>query len=253
MNLRRIVLLCLFSGIACAEEYQARAVIKAENRAVIASELASRVLTLPVAPGQTFKQGDILVGLDCALFKAQQNKIAAESKAADLTLENARQLNQLRSISTLDVAIAEAERDKAQASLAMAELNVARCTLKAPYDGRVVVRSVNRFESVRQHQPLIEIIDDQHLKAEMVAPAAWVRWLKNGLPVRLHPDNASGVVQASLSGITPAIDPASQTVVLHITIPSPAGLLPGMSATAEIVRISTTKPPVDTENTHFAP
>ncbi|OXY80757.1 efflux RND transporter periplasmic adaptor subunit [Oceanimonas doudoroffii] len=214
------------------EEYKARAVIKALDRAVLSGELAARVTQLPKRPGDSFRQGELLLGLDCSLYQAQADKVAAESKAARFKLDNAKQLNELRSIGSLDVALAQSEYAQAQAELRIARLNTERCQIKAPYDGRVVAVLVNRHENIRQQQEVLEIVADQRLEAEVVVPATWLGWLKPELPLTLRIDETGASVEAAVVAISPAIDPVSQTLQLRARLTQPSGLMPGMSASA---------------------
>jgi membrane fusion protein, multidrug efflux system len=215
------------------EPRQARAVLKAMDRAVLSAELAAKVVKLPLRTGERFKKGDLLVGLDCDLYRAQAQKVAAEHKAAGLKLENVRQLDSLGSIGALDVSLAQATRAQTAAELRIARLNTARCQIRAPYDGRVVTLLVNRFENVRQQQELIEIVNDSRLEAEVVVPSSWLAWLKTGQPISLQMDDTGTRIPAAVANFSPAIDTVSQTLVVRAQLHGDGSLVPGMSATAE--------------------
>jgi membrane fusion protein, multidrug efflux system len=230
----------LFSASSIqAEEYKARAVINAWDRAVLSGELAARITSLPKRPGESFKRGELLVGLDCALYEAQASKVAAEHTAAKVKLDNARQLNELRSIGSLDVALAQSEYAQTQAELNIARINTRRCQIKAPYDGKVVTVLVNQHENIRQQQELIEIVADQRLEAEVVVPATWLSWLRPSAPLMLQIDETGAKVEATIAAISPAIDPVSQTLLLRAELTPSAALMPGMSATAYFTTDST--------------
>lgn len=232
-----LMLLGALSAAAPAlAELEARAVLKAADRAVLSGELAARVKAIPFRAGDAFNKGDVLVALDCDLYQAQQEKVAAEHKAAGVKLENARQLNELRSIGSLDVALAQSEFAQTQAELRIARLNTARCTIKAPWNGQVVRVLVNEHENIRQQQELIEVVGNSRLEAEVVVSSSWLSWLKPGQPLRLTIDETGAVAEASVVGITPAIDAVSQTVLLRAALSEDAGLIPGMSATAVFPR-----------------
>lgn len=211
---------------------EARAVIKALDRALLSSELAGRITRLPHRAGDAFKKGDLLVAIDCELYQAQSAKVAAEHKGARSKLENAQQLNELRSIGALEVTTAESEFAQTQAALRIAQLNAGRCNIHAPWPGRVVALHVNPHENVKQQQELIEIINDRQFEAEVVVPAIWMRWVKPGTPLELRVEETGTTANAKVTAITPAIDPVSQTVVLRATLANGAQLIPGMSATA---------------------
>ena len=229
-----LVLAAALSGGASASDYQARALIKAVDQAVLSAELSAKVIRLPLKAGDGFKTGDLLIGLECSLYEAEALKVAAEQKAAVSKLENVEKLNRLRSIGAIEVALAKSHLDQVEASLRIAQLNAERCYIKAPYDGKVISHEINRFETVTPQQELIQIVNNQQLKAESIAPADWLDWLKIDMPVKLHVDRSSIVAEGYLSAISPAIDPVSQTVVLHIKLPLNPDLVPGMSATAAL-------------------
>lgn len=222
----------LWAPTTAYAEYVAQAVIKALDRAVLSGELAARVDRLPLRPGDAFAAGDPLVVLDCALYQAQADKVSAEVRAAKIKHDNARELKVLNSIGELDVALAQSEYSQSLAELRIARLNTERCTIKAPWDGRVVSVQVNAHENIRQQQELIEIVDDRKLEAEIVVPAAWLNWLALGQPIRLQVDDRAEPADAEISAIIPAIDAVSQTVLLRATLAQNTQLIPGMSATA---------------------
>lgn len=225
--------LALLASAASAQaEYQARAVIKSLDRAVLSGELAARVQRIPYLPGEAFERGAVLVDLDCSLYDAQAEKVAAEVQAARIKSENARELDALNSIGGLDVALAQSEYAQALAELKIARLNTDRCVIKAPWRGRVVGLRVNAHENIRQQQELIEVVGDQNLEVEVVVPAAWLNWLTVGQPISLLVDNLAEPESAEVRAIIPAIDAVSQTVLLRAKLPQNTQLIPGMSTTA---------------------
>ncbi|KGK43276.1 acriflavin resistance protein AcrA [Nitrincola sp. A-D6] len=220
------------SAFASEHTHEAMAVIKAVDRAVISGELAAKVIQLPLRPGDRFVKGDLLVELDCELYEAQKAKVSAETRAARIKHENARELSTLNSIGELDVVLAQSEYAQALAELRIADLNTARCEIRAPWDGRVVSLMTNAHENIRQQQELIEVVGDHQLEAEVVVPAAWLTWLEPGLPMRLRVDELSVSADAEITAISPTIDTVSQTIMLRATLNNNSNLIPGMSATA---------------------
>ncbi|NLQ17933.1 efflux RND transporter periplasmic adaptor subunit [Marinomonas sp. M1K-6] len=223
----------LFAGQLMAETHNARGLLVATHQATLSSELAARVIALPKKMGESFQQGDTLVALDCRLFEAQHEKVGAEVKVAQIRLENSKQLNQLRSIGTLEVAIAESELQKIAAEQRIAQLNVERCDIKAPFDGAVEQLDIHRFEVVQQQQALMKIVGRTQLEADIIVPAEWMAWLKVGKKLQLQAEETQHTLQALVSHISPSVDPTSQTVQIRATIKNvPASILPGMSVLA---------------------
>lgn len=224
------VLVCLAATPLKAADMSARGLVKAQARAVLASELGAVVTQTPKRVGDSFKKGDTLVSFDCRLFKSQKDKVSAEAKAAKARWANAQDLEKMRSIGKLEVTIAKAEYDKARAEVKIADLNVKRCTVAAPYDGTVVNLLVNRFESIDIRRSLIEIVSASHLEVDIIAPAAWLSKIAKGELKTMHIDELDAAAQIEILGISGAIDPVSQTVLIRAKVLDQLpGLLPGMS------------------------
>lgn len=217
-----------------AAELKARGMLVAVNKATLSSELAAQVVAVPKKMGESFKKGDVLLKLDCRLFAAQLQKVKAESKVAELKLQNTLQLSKLNSIGTLEVAIAEAELQKAQAESAMATLNVDRCDIKAPFHGVVEQVNVQAHEVVQQQQALLKIVSIHRLEAEIIVPADWMRWLELNKPIVLQVEESQQSLNAVVSYIGPSVDPTSQTLQIRARMKEvPAKVLPGMSVVAD--------------------
>lgn len=217
-----------------AGSVSARGLLVATHKATLSSELAGKVIRLPKKMGESFNAGEILLALDCRLFEAQAEKVAAEAQVAQIRLDNTKQLNQLRSIGTLEVAIAEAELAKAQAEHQIAKLNVERCEIKAPFAGFVEQLDIQNYEVVQQQRPLLTIVDKRQLQADIIVPAEWMVWLQTGKAVTLKVEETGQTLQGTLTHIGPSIDPTSQTLQLKAAVKSvPDKVLPGMSVVAQ--------------------
>ncbi|MDX1353324.1 MAG: HlyD family efflux transporter periplasmic adaptor subunit [Thiomicrorhabdus sp.] len=222
---------CLFPSVLFAQSMEARAVVKAVDRAVLSGELVSTVVSVPKKMGDSFRKGQILVRLDCRVYEAQLSKVQSEVKLADLKLKNAKKLNELRSIGALEVALSEAELEKARAEMQIARINAQRCYIKAPYDGKVVKVLVNEQERAGQ-EPLIEVIGTKRLQAEIIIPGKWVKNIKLNQKVNLSIDETGETVEAKVTGLNPTIDGVSQTLEVRAELLQTKGIVAGMSATA---------------------
>lgn len=220
-----------------AADLKARGVVVARHRAVLAGEIAARVLSLPHREGESFATGETLVAFDCRMFEAQREKVRAEYQIAQKKLENSQKLFSTRAIGTLELSLAEAETAAAAAEVSMAELNVQRCTISAPYDGRVVRVMANEHDSTRQQQEILEIVALNSLEMEIIIPGTWLTWLRPGTPLTVQVDETGASVPATLKTLGAAVDAISQTVKVRATLDGRDGrLLPGMSGSVRFIR-----------------
>lgn len=226
-----ILLSPLFAvSVQAADIASARGILVAGHKATLSSELAAKVVKVPKKMGEAFNAGDTLLALDCRLFEAQAEKVAAEEQVAKIRLDNTKQLNQLRSIGTLEVAIAEAELAKVAAERRITQLNVERCEIKAPFAGYVEQLDIQNHEIVKQQQPLLTIVGKHSLQADIIVPSDWMTWLELGVEILLRVEETGQDLQGSLTHIGPSVDPTSQTIQLKADVKNaPGKVLPGMS------------------------
>ncbi|UVL59528.1 efflux RND transporter periplasmic adaptor subunit [Pseudomonas sp. B21-032] len=212
---------------------EVRGVLRARSQAVLASELAGRVVDMPFAEGQSFSKGDVLVRFDCSAYQAQQNAAGAAVRAAREELRNKQQLAALNSVGRFEVTLAEARQAQAQAEAQVYQVQVQRCQVKAPFDGQVVARKVQAHESVASGAPLLEIVDNRSLEVHLLVPSRWLGKLKPEQTFSFVPDETGAPLQAVVKRLGARIDEGSQTLLLIGTLPADSrGLLAGMSGTA---------------------
>lgn len=211
-----------------------RGVIQAEQNVVISSEIAARIAQINLRPGDRFNEGQLLVGFDCGLYQAELASARAELGAAQKVLQNKRELLRLDAAGAIDVELAAAEAEKARAEVRVKSVWVRRCTIKAPFSGRVVERAVNRFQSVTPDTPLLQIVDDRALEIEALVPSNWVEHLKKGSSFKFRVDETGRVYTVTLERVGAVVDPVSQTIKIYGRLKNvDEQSLPGMSGTLE--------------------
>ena len=140
----------------------------------------------------------------------------------------------MRSIGKLQYQLSVSALKKAKAELDIATLNVKRCKIIAPYDGKVMDVYTSIFTSIEQRQPLMDIVGDGLLEAEIVVPSNWLRWLKKGHPVKITIDETGETLDAKVISLGAAVDAVSQTIELKAQFNEKyETLIPGMSGIVE--------------------
>ena len=227
---KTVVLIVLMLSYANAEVRESRALVVASQEAILSSELAARIENIAVKEMQRFKKGDLLIQFDCSLYEAQKDVVSANANSALIKLKSDEQMLQMRSIGKYELELSISEYEKAKSELRIAELNVERCQIKAPFDGAVEEVVVNTFETIQPQVELMKIIQTEVLELERVVSSEWISWLKIGHPIKVYIDEIQKEFNATISGIGANVDAVSQTIQLKgtITDTSPA-LLPGMS------------------------
>lgn len=203
------------------------------NEVVISSELSAKIASLPLREGDAFRGGQTLVGFDCTLFQAQLAKAQATREATRQSLGVSQRLAELNSIGTLEVQQAEARAKEAAAEVAYMQATVGKCSIAAPFSGRIAKRLVANYQYVTPGTPLLGLIESGELELQLIVPSRWLVWLKPGSKFTVQVDELGKSVSAHVTRIGARIDPVSQSVGLTgVADGGGANLLPGMSGWA---------------------
>ena len=222
------------TALTAEDAKEARALVSATEKVSISSELSARVENINYLLGDAFKKGDILISFDCELYKAQKEVIQSNYDSAKIQLENDKELLDMRSIGKLQYQLSVSALNKAKAELDIATLNVKRCKIIAPYDGKVMDVYTSIFTSIEQRQPLMDIVGDGLLEAEIVVPRNWLRWLKKDHPVKITIDETGETLDAKVISLGATVDAVSQTIELKAQFNEKyETLIPGMSGIVE--------------------
>lgn len=221
------------SAVEASKDGRIRVQFVAFQQSVLSSELSAKIASMPFREGDTFRAGQTLVSFDCGLFRAQLNKAEASAEAARQTLKVDQRLAQLNSIGALDVDLAAAKVKETEAEVGAMRATVSKCTLAAPFAGRVAKLDAQAYEFVAPGKPLLEILDTRRLELQMIVPSKWLVWLKAGGHFSVKVDELDREYTARIVRVGARIDPVSQSISLAGEVEgSHPELLPGMSGSA---------------------
>jgi len=218
---------------AAADGSNVRGIVRAMDKALIASELIARVDKIPFRDGQSFNKGDVIIAFDCARYNAELRSASAETRAARHTLNANLKLQKHKAIGSSEVEISRAKFDQAESHMQALKVRTRQCKIRAPYNGRVVKNLINEHEMPKANEPLIEIVGDTDLEIDLLVPSNWLVWLKPGTKFEFFVDEVQHSFHASVVRLGAVVDPISQTARLSgVFLEDRAAVLPGMSGTA---------------------
>lgn len=224
-------------------EREIRAQVTARTTTVLASGMAGRILDVAVQDGETFRKGEALVRFDCAVQESQLARAGASLDKARRLLEVNEKLRQLGSISVKEISVGQAEVAEATAEVGVMKALVSRCTVAAPFSGRVAGVAVRRYQFIGEGQPMLDILDDKELELEAIVPSRWLSWLKVGTRFQVVVDENGRTYEGEVRRLSGRVDPVSQSIKLYAGIRNPDDrLLAGMSGRAIITPPPDAKP-----------
>lgn len=217
------------------ERQEIRAQLMPRRYTTVAAEIGAKVNRLPVPEGGTFRAGQLLVGFDCSLQQAQMQKARAELQGAEQTLKTNQRLAELNSVGKLDLDMAQAATLKARADVVANQAVLGKCTIAAPFSGRVAEQKVREQQYVQPGQALLDILDDSVLELEFLVPSRWLSWLRVGGAFQVQIDETRKSYPAKFIRIGARVDPVSQSVKVAAAIDGQfKELIAGMSGRVQI-------------------
>ncbi|SEH32850.1 efflux RND transporter periplasmic adaptor subunit [Magnetospirillum fulvum] len=204
------MLLCLAATSAMAQEIRAQ--LSPRDFTTLAAEIGAKVERITAREGEHFTKGQMLISFDCSVNRAQLDEARASLSAADKTVSVNQRLLELQTVGKLETELSVAESQKARAKVAAMSAMVSKCSVAAPFDGRVVEQKVRQQQFVQPGQALLDILDDSVLELDFVVPSKWLIWLKPGHQFQVAIDETGKSYPVKLMRVGARIDPVSQSV-----------------------------------------
>lgn len=257
-RLALILALTLLAAPICAAETRSavEAIAAPRHDLRLGFTVAGRVAETLVQPGDRVTQGQALVRLDDRETQAQIDLYAlrAESELDELAAEAEWRLAQneearVRDAFSKDAAgafeveraalqtqrketelsIARQRRAEAQAMLRQARARHSEYTLLAPMAGVVEQVLVSPGEMVEASRPVLRLVVSDPLRIEAPVPTRDTMALRVGGPawIVLSLPDQQAAVKGEIVHIAQVADAASDTRVVRIEVPNPAGLPAG--------------------------
>ncbi|WP_250645593.1 efflux RND transporter periplasmic adaptor subunit [Salidesulfovibrio onnuriiensis] len=208
----------------------------------VAAEVAGKVVSLEVDHGQKVSQGDPLVVLSSDLLdktianaRSLMEQAKADYELAHLDDERMTKLFKTRSVSEgefdktrLGAAASERKYHALRATLDRLQLERAKKTIRAPYDGVVLERKVHRGEWVSQGATVITMAGSGEVDVEVNVPAGPAQVVKPGLKVEVRV--GAEVMNGEVYAVIPKGDVSTRTFPVKIRVLDPVNLAEGMEA-----------------------
>jgi len=208
----------------------------------VASELDGLVDTVKFEEGQRVKKGQILVELGSDLLRkrleatsASYQQVLADLEVARIDLQRSEKLYQKRSISAQSydenrfrVKGLEKHAASLRADVERIEIELDKKIIRAPFDGVVINRRVDRGEWISEGETVAVVAKNDVVDIVVQIPEKYVRFVEVGMPVPVAVDTQT--MQGSVIALVPRGDIATRTFPVKIRTQNTSSLIEGMSA-----------------------
>lgn len=232
------------------DRIEATGELLAPERAEIAAEVPGRVTEILVAEGSRVEAGTVVLEIDPERRELEVASVGAQLAEAKAALaEMQRDAERIRTLhgrnvasdSRLDqaetqLALTRSRQEAAEAALGVAQRALRDASVTAPFAGFVAQRRVSRGEYVNAGQPLFELVALDPIEVELHLPEVDAGRVRLDQPLALTVAPWPGeVFHATLTYVSPTIDPRSRTLRVKAQLANPDGRLrPGLFARADL-------------------
>lgn len=224
-------------------------ILAAHEEATVAAQVAGQIETNHVDLGDRVTAGHELASIDTTSYEARARQsaallakanAAAASAARNLKRIQDLQKDKIASTSDLDDAVAEAGKTAAdvkaaEATDAIARLDLERSHVRSPFPGAIAERLVNAGDYVAVGAPMFKVAKTDPLRLRLEVPERESMATRVGQTVRLTAEGDTNIYRGKISRIAPAIRETDRMLQVEADVPNPGALRAGLFANAEIV------------------
>ncbi len=253
LSLLLLFILFMSSNTIHAMEYQMKVVLFPINTAMISAGVDSVLMTHYFKEGETFDRGNLLVKFDDRRYKQaviiEKQNLAEETKQfqyAKKEMQRIQKLHQSKMAGNHELEQAKLKREvaairqlRSEAKLKLAQYRLDKCSIKAPFSGRLTTKDAKEHEFVRAGQPIISIIDDHQLLAVMHVPSQYRPQIALDMKITVRIDETATEYHGSVYSIGAVIEPGSRTFEVKVLIENQDLVLSGGMSGLVISEIGT--------------
>jgi RND family efflux transporter MFP subunit len=223
--------------------------LSAHEEATVAAQVAGQIEANRVDLGDRVAAGQELALIDTTSYEALTRqsaamfaKATAAAASATQSLKRVQDLqkDKIASISDLDQAVAEAGKTAAdvkaaEASDVIAQLNLDRSRVHAPFAGAVAQRIVSVGDYVAIGTPIVKLVKTDPLRLRLEVPERESVAVRVGQNVRVTVEGDTNIYTGSLARVAPAIREADRMLPVEADVANQGALRVGLFAHAQII------------------
>lgn len=206
--------------------------LRSDESVTVTAEVSGRIVTIGFQEGQPVRKGQLLFALDDAVDRAGVAQARAARALAQRNQERGLELFERKLISQQELDTLRATLDSASAELALAEAQLAKMRISAPFDAVAGLRAVSPGDYVSPGQALVNLESLGDLKIDFRVPELALSQLAVGQALDIRIDAyPQQLFRGEVYAIEPRVTDTTRSIGLRARLPNPEGQLrSGLSA-----------------------
>ena len=218
-----------------SELYATTATLRAEKLATVTARTEGVVRRLLVEEGDSVREGQTLAELENEEQTITFEREGATAENLQREFERAANLHEQGLISEEEFETARRTAKESKHSAELAELQLARTTIRAPFSGRVLTRHIDIGASISNGAAVFDLADLDPLYADIGVPERHVGRLSVGQQVRLRAEAFDLTATARIERVAPRVDTETGTVKVTLAVSGHPALRPGTFVRVDVV------------------
>jgi membrane fusion protein (multidrug efflux system) len=161
-------------------------------------EVSGRVVAMNIKEGSYVKKGTVLVKLFDGDLQAQLKKLQVQLSIAEKTVQRLGELLKIQGISQQEYDLSTLEANNIRADIDIIRTDIARTALRAPFNGRIGLKSISLGAYVTPQTIVATIQQVDELKLEFTVPEQYSSKIKVGQVVSFNVQGSQRKILANI-------------------------------------------------------
>jgi len=192
----------------------------------IQAEMAGHVKAVYFKDGQEVKDGQSLLKIDDANLKAAYEKADAKHTISKNTASRKKRQFDAGAISAQEWETTQADLQIAAAEALDASANLAKASVRAPFDGKLGISKINVGKRLSVGEPIVNIVQKFPLKVDFSVADKYAPIMQTGMNVEINKGGKN--YMAAIEAMESSLDGSTRTLQARAIIDGkPSELVPG--------------------------
>ena len=225
----------------------------------ISTDVSGVVTRISFESGADVKKGDVLVELDTRVERAQLASAMARQQLAKTTASKTKTLADTGAVPKAQLDTDETQLQASTTDVAALRGLVDKKTIRAPFAGKLGLRSVNVGQFLTAGTPVASVETSDGLHVDFTLPQQWLSDITIGLPARVEVDQQStadagapraregafaerkveeakpATMTGKIAAVDTNVDPVTRTIKARVDVDGDDQLRPGMFVRVAVV------------------
>jgi membrane fusion protein, multidrug efflux system len=195
------------------------------------AETTGKLIEFYIDEGRFATKGQLLARVNDSEIRARVEKLKSDLKLALDDLDRKERLKEINALSQQELDVAKNRVDGIKADIRLAEAQIQKAEIRAPFDGRIGLRNVSPGSFIGANTILATLIQDNPLRLEFSVPERYAYGVSIGKEVTFTLGYYPTEYKAKIYATESVIDQQTRALRVRARCPNPKGeLIPGAFA-----------------------